>query len=104
MPTICKEDVLHAYQSKARNRSYLLYQYYREDYFSQKFTHKFIAAKISKDLGYPITQAMVALLYSRVINKLQENPKPALQAPAHREERFRNFEPSAKAPFEELEF
>ncbi|MDO1451303.1 hypothetical protein Q0590_33825 [Rhodocytophaga aerolata] len=69
MAKITKEDVQKAFLNKSKKRNNLLYEYYREEYFTGAYTAKFIAEKISEDLGLPISEMMIFLIKTRIINK-----------------------------------
>ncbi|MDO1444655.1 hypothetical protein Q0590_00255 [Rhodocytophaga aerolata] len=72
MSIITKEDIIHAFQTNQRKRNLLLYTFYKDTYFSQGFTAKFIAAKLSKELGLPISENMVFLIFHRIAKKNKE--------------------------------
>lgn len=72
MSIITKEDIIYAFQTNQRKRNLLLYTFYKDTYFSQGFTAKFIAAKLSQELGLPISENMVFLIFHRIAKKDKE--------------------------------
>jgi antitoxin component of RelBE/YafQ-DinJ toxin-antitoxin module len=85
MEEITKEDVIKAFTDKERKRSNLLYLHYKDRFFFKGYTAKFIARKISEDLGLTITKAMIDLISSRIIKKQAPpapTPLPATSTPA----------------------
>ena len=73
MSIITKEDIVHAFQTNQRKRNLLLYTFYKDKYFSQGFTAKFIATKLSQELGLPISENMVFLIFHRIAKKNKES-------------------------------
>ncbi len=73
MRVITKEDIIHAFQTNQRKRNLLLYTFYKDTYFSQGFTAKFIATKLSQELGLPISENMVFLIFHRIAKKNKES-------------------------------
>ena len=69
MYKISKEDIKNAFLTGQRRRNKLLYEYYKEEYFSNGYTARMIAAKISEDLGVPISANMIFKIYSRIIKQ-----------------------------------
>ncbi|QHT65380.1 hypothetical protein GXP67_01150 [Rhodocytophaga rosea] len=69
MSIVTKEDIIHAFQTNQRKRNLLLYTYYKDTYFSQGFTAKFIAAKLSQELGLSISENMIFLIIHRIAKK-----------------------------------
>jgi hypothetical protein len=73
MSVITKEDIIHAFQTNQRKRNLLLYTFYKDTYFSQSFTAKFIATKLSQELELPISENMVFLIFHRIAKKNKES-------------------------------
>jgi hypothetical protein len=69
MNVVTKEDIIHAFKTNQRKRNNLLYHFYKDKYFSQGFTAKFIAGKLTQELGVPITENMVFLIFNRIVKK-----------------------------------
>jgi hypothetical protein len=69
MNVVTKEDIIHAFKTNQRKRNNLLYHFYKDKYFSQGFTAKFIAGKLTQELGVPITENMVFLIFHRIVKK-----------------------------------
>ena len=72
MSVITKEDIIHAFQTNQRKRNLLLYTFYKDRFFSQGFTAKFIATKLSQELGLSISENMVFLIFHRIAKKDKE--------------------------------
>jgi hypothetical protein len=69
MNVVTKEDIIQAFKTNQRKRNKLLYHFYKDKYFTQGFTAKFIANKLTQELGFPITENMVFLLFHRIVKK-----------------------------------
>lgn len=69
MYKISKEDIKNAFLTGQRKRNKMLYEYYKEEYFSRGYTARMIAAKLSEDLGVPISDNMIFKIYSRIIKQ-----------------------------------
>ena len=76
MHNISKEDVLYAFTQQKKGKHFLLYTYYRDLYFHQGFTADFIAHKISKDLGVPISIRMINHIQYDIIKSTKKLPPP----------------------------
>jgi len=77
MSVITKKDIIHAFETNQRKRNLLLYTFYKDAYFSHGFTAKFIATKLSQELGIPISENMVFLIFHRIAKKDKE-PKTTM--------------------------
>lgn len=69
MAKITKEYLKNAYLNNEKKRSFLLYEYYKEEYFHKGYPAKFIATSISEDLGITVTLRMIYLITDRIIKK-----------------------------------
>ncbi len=79
MYKISKEDIKNAFLTGQRKRNKLLYEYYKEEYFSNGYTARMIAAKISEDLGVPISTNMIFKIFSRIIKQKKLLPDISYQ-------------------------
>lgn len=76
---ISKEDIRKAFLTDQRKRNKLLYDFYKEEYFSSGYTARLIAAKISEDLGIEISVHIIFKIYARIIKKATKATDPATQ-------------------------
>src|SRR5687768_2671663 len=66
---ISKEDIRNAFLTDQRKRNKMLYDFYKEAYFTKGYTANLIASKISDDLGIGISVHIIYKIYARIINK-----------------------------------
>lgn len=89
---ISKEDIIKAFKNNKGKRNRLLYEFYKETYFSKDLPAQFIAEKLSDDLGIRITPGMIYLINHRIAKKSTTKKSPNEQKPET------GFEPIAKSP------
>ncbi|MDJ1470249.1 hypothetical protein [Xanthocytophaga flava] len=59
MAQITKDMVKKAFEGNKMRRRNLLYEYYKEEYFTGDYTCEFIAEQISKDLDFKISKEII---------------------------------------------
>jgi hypothetical protein len=68
-----KEDLIEAFQCKQRKRNRLLYEYYKETYFTGEFSAVYVAKRISEELGIQMSANMVYKIHGLI---KKETKKP----------------------------
>jgi hypothetical protein len=59
------EDIIRAFNAKQRKRNKLLYEYYKESYFTGEYNAVYVAHLITQELGIEMTPNMVYKIRSR---------------------------------------